>query len=345
MLRCVDLFSGIGGIGHALRGVVTPVVHVELHDDARSFLAKKHPDAQTFADVRDFNATLFKGKIDIVVGGWPCTGFSTGGKGTGFSHEASGLFTEVVRIARECEPKYLFLENSHTLHRQENVRVVVDALDSLGYDCRWLTCRASDVGAKHLRHRWFCLAVKRGVPIRINVPDVGRFDWNSEEPCRQIRKNTKKNKKLLGFLGNAVVPDQVRHAFKRLVTVKPEELLTSSGEKSGYSVSGTVFECEYQHVPVKKKLVHVVLTPRAVSVNARCDHKNVLKSPITITFWPTPVHQYGNTCKCPKTLTKRTSKMLPACVGYSEGGQKDWYLNSDWVRWLMGYPEDYFDTL
>lgn len=51
-----------------------------------------------------------KTKIDMVIGGSPCTSFSVAGDGSGFDGE-SGLFFEYLRILREVNPKYFLLEN------------------------------------------------------------------------------------------------------------------------------------------------------------------------------------------------------------------------------------------
>jgi hypothetical protein len=98
-MRALELFAGVGGITHGLRGYVEPIAFVEYEKDAAEFLATRGKPVH--GDVREFDATEYKGNIDIVTAGWPCTGFSTGGKGGGFDHEASGLFVEVVRPRRE----------------------------------------------------------------------------------------------------------------------------------------------------------------------------------------------------------------------------------------------------
>ena len=341
VIRALDLFSGIGGITHGLRGIVTPVAYVEKNDDARSFLERKHPEIPVFDDVCTFDATQWKEKVDIVTGGWPCTGFSTAGKGTGFSHEASGLFTEVVRIAKECQPKFLFLENSHTLSRPENVSVIVKAFDELGYDCRWITCRATCVGAPHQRHRWFCLVAKRGVAIDFDIPEVEKFDWENNEPPRQIEKNSKENKLHIGFMGNAVVPDQVRYAMKTLCALDTDNATTTPLGTNGFSVNGTVVTCNVKH-PAREPL-NIVLVPREneASFAKLCDPSKVLTKPIVKRYWATPVYGCKDSSKCPRTLTKRVSNMLTACVGFSEGGEKRWYMSKIWIMWLMGYPEAY----
>ena len=341
MLRALDLFSGIGGISYGLRGIVTPIAYVEKNTDARRFLEQKHSEIPVFDDVCTFDATKWKEKVDIITAGWPCTGFSVAGHGTGFEHEASGLFREVVRITKECEPKYLFLENSHVLSTPENIRVVVDAFDGLGYDCRWMTCQATCVGALHQRKRWFCLVNKRFVDTKIYIPVVDKFDWSTNEPARQVEKYSMANRNLLGFLGNAVVPEQVRYAFAMLVNLST--LKRKSNEKNGFSVNSeiTTFKLKHQKTPV----MNIVISPREneSTFAVRCDITKIVKEKIVAKYWATPTYMLRHS-KSPRTLTERSAKMLSAMVAFTEGGQMGWYVSARWVTWLMGFPDDYFDV-
>lgn len=50
-------------------------------------------------------------KIDLLIGGSPCQGFSFAGKGLNFDDERSKLFFEYVRLLKECKPTYFLLEN------------------------------------------------------------------------------------------------------------------------------------------------------------------------------------------------------------------------------------------
>jgi len=50
-------------------------------------------------------------KIDLLMGGSPCQGFSVAGKGLNFDDPRSKLFFEFVRLLKECKPKYFLLEN------------------------------------------------------------------------------------------------------------------------------------------------------------------------------------------------------------------------------------------
>ena len=64
--------------------------------------------------IGDVNKFVFSGlpKIDLLIGGSPCQGFSFAGKQLNFEDPRSKLFFEFVRLLRECKPKYFLLENN-----------------------------------------------------------------------------------------------------------------------------------------------------------------------------------------------------------------------------------------
>ena len=69
-----------------------------------------YPDIIRLGDVCDVKAKDLP-KIDLVMGGSPCQGFSFAGKQLAFDDPRSALFFEFVRLLKECEPKYFLLEN------------------------------------------------------------------------------------------------------------------------------------------------------------------------------------------------------------------------------------------
>lgn len=164
-MRTMHLFAGIGGglladliLGH------TPVVAVEWDAYACQVLRERaadgwFPDLSVWeGDVRLFDPSEYTGVVDCIHAGFPCQDISVAGKQAGV-HEGtrSGLYREVLRIAGVVRPKQLFLENVSAI-LSVGLGTVLGDLAALGYDCRWLCIRASDVGAPHHRDRWFCLA-------------------------------------------------------------------------------------------------------------------------------------------------------------------------------------------
>jgi DNA (cytosine-5)-methyltransferase 1 len=113
-------------------------------------------NAPIWDDVRTLRGEMLPG-IDIIFGGFPCQDISVAGSGSGLAGERSGLFFEIVRIAEEVRPAFLFLENVPAIRSRGLARVCFE-LAHLGFNLRWTTVSAEEVGAPHLRRRWFLLA-------------------------------------------------------------------------------------------------------------------------------------------------------------------------------------------
>jgi len=168
-LRTMHLFAGHGGglladliLGHK------PVVAVEWDGYACQVLRERAADGWFpglrvwEGDVRLFDPSEYAGSVDCIHAGFPCQDISVAGKQAGVSEGTrSGLYREVLRIAGVVRPKQLFLENVSAI-LSNGLGTVLGDLAALGYDCRWLCIRASDVGAPHHRDRWFLLANANG---------------------------------------------------------------------------------------------------------------------------------------------------------------------------------------
>jgi len=157
----LDLFSGIGGITLALQEWVTPVAYCEIDEYARNVLLSrmlegKLPVAPIWDDVKSLKGDMLP-EIDIIYGGFPCQDISVAGKQKGLEGERSGLFYEIMRLAEEVKPAFIFLENVPNI-RTKGLDTVGGELATRGYDCRWGIVSAQEMGAPHKRERWFCLA-------------------------------------------------------------------------------------------------------------------------------------------------------------------------------------------
>lgn len=158
----LDLFSGIGGISLALEPWVRPVAYCENERYAQAVLLSRMRDgglpvAPIWDDVLTLNGSDLP-PIDIIYGGFPCQDISSAGRGAGMEQGSrSGLFFEIMRLTQEIRPTFVFLENVPAI-RTRGLSRVLSEFTALGYDCRWTVVSAAEVGAPHLRKRWFLLA-------------------------------------------------------------------------------------------------------------------------------------------------------------------------------------------
>ena len=132
----------------------------------------------------------------------------------------------------------MFLENVPAI-RTRGLKQVIKSFTDMGYDCRWTCVSATEVGACHLRKRWFILAHDRSERIHGIWPqkiqgqpsfswsqNVGRLETPLRRPdlytpqlCRASDGIPFRMERLKG-LGNAVVPLQAKTAFMKLMGIK-----------------------------------------------------------------------------------------------------------------------------
>ena len=114
------LFAGGGGgilAGHLL-GWRT-VCAVEIEDYPRRVLLQRQADGllprfPIWDDITTFDGKPWRGKVDVVSGGFPCQDISVAGRGAGLDGERSGLWGEMARVIREVQP------NTHSLRTHQH---------------------------------------------------------------------------------------------------------------------------------------------------------------------------------------------------------------------------------
>ena len=195
----LDLFSGIGGLSIALESLgVETVAYCEKDRYAQGVLLSRMLSnelrrAPIWDDVSSLRGSMLP-KIDIIFGGFPCQDISVAGRGKGLGGERSGLFFEIVRLAKETRAPLVFLENVPAI-RTRGLSEIIAEFSGLGYDCRWTRLSAANIGANHIRRRWFFLANANGARQVQNAPQSkGRI--NNHEPFRSSEDvaHSKRNK-------------------------------------------------------------------------------------------------------------------------------------------------------
>lgn len=168
-VRLGTLFSGIGAIEHAFQRLKInhKIVFAGDIDDKckQSYFANYDISEENwFTDIREFDATKYKNKVDFVVGGAPCQAFSMVGKRLGFEDARGTLFYEFARVIKECEPKVFLFENVKGILNHDNGRtwhVIHEIFEELGYDVHFRVLNSRDYGIPQNRERLFCLGFKK----------------------------------------------------------------------------------------------------------------------------------------------------------------------------------------
>ena len=156
-MRELSLFTGAGGglLASQILGW-TPVCAVEndLYSRARLFermVAGFLPTIPVEKDVRGFDGTKWRGKVDIVSGGFPCQPHSTASRGR---KTADDLWPDMRRIISEVEPTHVFAENVN----KKPIDAAADDLAGLGYMVHCARISAAALGSPHRRPRCWLVA-------------------------------------------------------------------------------------------------------------------------------------------------------------------------------------------
>ena len=185
MLKVLDLFSGIGGFSLGLErtGGFETVAFCEIEEYPRRVLAKHWPDVPCYADVRELSFERLEtdglGRIDCVVGGYPCQPFSQAGKRRG-QEDDRHLWPEMYRIVASVRPRWVIAENVAG-HISMGLDEVLSDLESEGYTAWPLVIPACAVDAQHRRDRVWIIAKQ--------ISDVGNTQHDGLDATKD-RRNT-----------------------------------------------------------------------------------------------------------------------------------------------------------
>lgn len=195
----IDLFSGCGGLSHGLEMAGHKcLLGVDANKEAiQSFAANHHQAAVFLGDIKKLSEQkikeLLKGKtVDMVVGGPPCQGFSTVGKGE-VGDDRNKLFREFVRIVKITNPKVILFENVTGLVAKKNENILKQIFvyfERLGYNMDARVLSAEEFGVPSKRRRTIIMGVKNGECLFPEVTHGPRADQKLKT-VKELFKNLK----------------------------------------------------------------------------------------------------------------------------------------------------------
>lgn len=158
-MRCGHLFNGISGFGLAAHWMGwTNVMHCEIDPFCNKVMSHHFPNSHQHEDIRTTDFTIWRGRIDLITGGFPCQPYSTAGKRKG-KEDDRHLWPEMLRAIREIQPGYVVGENVRGLTNWNGGLVFDEVqadLEAEGYEVLPFLLPAAGVGAPHRRDRiWF----------------------------------------------------------------------------------------------------------------------------------------------------------------------------------------------
>lgn len=156
-----SLFSGIDGFSLAADWIGWETLFTcEKDEFCNIILDYYHKYATRYKDIRTTDFSVWRGRIDVLSGGFPCQPYSQAGKRLGKEDERH-LWPEMLRAIREVSPRWVVGENVRGIINWDGGVVfdeVCSDLEALGYEILPLLLPAAGVNAPHERYRVFFVA-------------------------------------------------------------------------------------------------------------------------------------------------------------------------------------------
>lgn len=176
IVTAIELFAGAGGLALGLEqaGIET-LEYVEYDKFCCETLRTNRPHWNVVCeDIRKVDFTPYKGKVNIVTGGFPCQAFSFAGKKLGFEDTRGTLFHEFARCVQEVEPAMFMAENVRGLisHDQgRTLETIISVLEGMKYAVQYKVLNAAYFGVGQKRERIVIMGIKEGSGIAFKYPE------------------------------------------------------------------------------------------------------------------------------------------------------------------------------
>ena len=175
-MTSIELFAGAGGLALGLeKAGFHHVLLNEIDKHACETLRQNRPQWNIVqSDISSIDFRLFRDKVDLVTGGFPCQTFSYAGKKMGFDDIRGTMFYEFARCIKETNPKIFIGENVRGLLNHDGgktLETMVTILQSLGYHVlKPQVLRAVNYRVPQKRERLIIVGIRNDTKINFEYP-------------------------------------------------------------------------------------------------------------------------------------------------------------------------------
>lgn len=207
--KVVSLFSGAGGMDLGFENAGFDIIWAnDFFKEAVESYKKNVSENITYGDITKIKSSEIPDDVDIVIGGFPCQGFSVANNKRSMKDERNYLYKEMLRIIKDKKPKFFVAENVKGLLSMEKGRVfkmIKEDFESLGYKVDARLLNAAEYGVPQARERLVIIGNRIGVENPYPKPThwVDSKQYKSKEGL----KDPVTVEQTIGFLSNVKLSD------------------------------------------------------------------------------------------------------------------------------------------
>ncbi len=155
--RVISLFSGAGGMDLGFINAGFDIVWAnDFFKEAVESYKKNISEDIVFGDITKIKSSEMPDDIDLVIGGFPCQGFSVANTKRSMKDERNFLYKEMLRVIKDKNPKFFVAENVKGILSMEKgkvIEMIKKDFESLGYKVDARLLNAAEYGVPQARER------------------------------------------------------------------------------------------------------------------------------------------------------------------------------------------------
>lgn len=166
VITAVSLFCGAGGLDLGLKQAgINLLWAIDFDKDAVATYRKNIGNHVICDDIKNINFEVVP-KCDVVVGGFPCQGFSVANQKRKVDDERNFLYKSFIAAVHSLRPKFFIAENVKgilSLDKGEAIKNIISDFENEGYMVRYKLFNMADYGIPQTRHRVIIIGQRRDI--------------------------------------------------------------------------------------------------------------------------------------------------------------------------------------
>ena len=172
-INFIDIFCGAGGLSFSFKKrnhnlkLAVDIDPISIKTLKTNFpqSCKNIINEDIIELIKQRKSDIFKNKIDLLMGGPPCQGFSTANRQNILNDPRNELYNYFLEFAKKINPKFILIENVVGIKAKAND--ILTKLDGIGYQADFRILQAHDFGVPQNRRRVFFFAIKKNQSRRL----------------------------------------------------------------------------------------------------------------------------------------------------------------------------------
>ncbi|EOP43181.1 DNA cytosine methyltransferase [Bacillus cereus] len=193
----ISLFSGAGGMDLGFKNKEFNIIWAnDFEKDAVITYKNNIGDHIVLGDITTIDSSKIPGKkneVDVVIGGFPCQGFSVANTKRSMADKRNYLYLELLRVIKEKKPKFFVAENVKGLLSMEKgkiINMIVSDFKKLGYEVEYKLLNAADYGIPQQRERVFIVGNRIGINNSDLFPKQTHYNIYPTEEDGKVRSTS-----------------------------------------------------------------------------------------------------------------------------------------------------------